>query len=167
MPDLIDDETFDGEDLGVDEPISDAEQQEREKTMTIRDKLSRRKQDASGATDPAPAKKKSSGKSRGGLITPLLIFFLLVVGVLLLIQFQRLSDSINAAVLGGGTFDVTPLAEANMSYEYAIDFILDQNLKERMAERGGEGWQVVGSMRNRHAITGEPGYEFIFMRRTR
>ena len=162
MPDLIDDE-----ELGSSEPVNDAEQQEREKTMTIRDKLRGRKQDAAGGTAPAPAKKKSSGKSKGGLITPLLIFMLLVVGVLLLIQLQRLSDGINAAVLGGAAFEETPGIEANPSYEYAIDFILDQNLKDRMAERGVAGWQVVGSMRNRHAVTGEPGYEFIFMRRTR
>ena len=163
MPDLIDDENFDDVTL---EAANEAEQQEKEKTMTIRDKLSKRKKGETAET-PAPAKKKSSGKSRSGIITPLLVFMLLVVGVLLLIQLQRLSDGITSAMLGGTSFEGVGAIETNPSYEYAIDFILDQNLTERMALRGREGWQVVGSMRNRNSTTGEPGYEFIFMRKVR
>ena len=75
-----------------DETVDDVEQQEKEKTVKIREKL-KRKKEASGTPAqepaPAPAKKKSSGKSKGGYLTPVLIFLLLVVGVLLLLQLHQ------------------------------------------------------------------------------
>ena len=150
------------------ETVDEAEQQEKEKTMNIREKL-KRKKEASGTSEaaPAPAKKKSSsGSSKGGYLTPVLIFLLLIVGVLLLLQIRQFSDRITAAMLNSGSFDGnTSGVEANASYDYAIDFILDPNLTERMAARGREGWQVVGSRRTQDTTTGQYGYEFIFMRR--
>ena len=153
------------------ETVDEAEQQEKEKTMNIREKLSKRKQEASGnpapASAPAPAKKKSSsGSSKGGYLTPVLIFLLLIVGVLLLLQIRQFSDRITAAMLNSVSFDGNSSGvEARASYDYAIDFILDPNLTERMAARGREGWQVVGSRRTQDTTTGQYGYEFIFMRR--
>ena len=174
---LLDDNEIDSdgsEDFGnaldmpsFEETVDEAEQHEKEKTMNIREKLSKRKQEASGnpATASAPAKKKSSsGKS--GYLTPVLIFLLLVVGVLLLLQLHQFSDRITAAITNSGTFDGNSSGvKANASYDYAIDFILDPNLHERMAARGREGWQVVGSRRTQDTTTGQYGYEFIFMRR--
>ena len=151
-----------------DEPADDTEQQEKEKTVKIREKLSKRKQEASGnsASASAPAKKKSSGLIKGGYLTHVLIFLLLVVGVLLLLQLHQFSDRITAAITNSGAFDGNIQgADANASYDYAIDFILDPNLTERMAARGREGWQVVGSRRTQDTTTGQYGYEFIFMRR--
>ncbi len=150
-----------------DETVDDAEQQEKEKTVNIREKLKRKKEASSSPeAAPAPAKKKSSGKSKSGHLTSVLIFLLLVVGVLLLLQLHQFSDRITAAMMNSGTFDGnTQGSEANVSYDYAIDFILDPNLTERMAARGREGWQVVGSRRTQDTTTGQYGYEFIFMRR--
>ena len=150
-----------------DEPVDEAEQQEKEKTMKIREKL-KLKKEASGTPEAAqaPAKKKSTAKSKGGYLTPVLIFLLLVVGVLLLLQLHQFSDRITAAMMNSGTFDGNVQgSDANASYDYAIDFILDPNLTERMAARGREGWQVVGSRRTQDTTTGQYGYEFIFMRR--
>lgn len=150
-----------------DETVDEAENQEKEKTVKIREKL-KRKKEASGTpeAESAPAKKKFSAKGKGGYLTPVLIFLLLVVGVLLLLQLHQFSDRITAAMMNSGTFDGNAQGtEANASYDYAIDFILDPNLTERMAARGREGWQVVGSRRTQDTTTGQYGYEFIFMRR--
>lgn len=178
---LLDDSEFESdvsdgsEDFGTaldmpsfEETVDEAEQHEKEKTMNIREKLSKRKQEASGnsASASAPAKKKSSGLIKGGYLTHVLIFLLVVVGVLLLLQLHQFSERITAAITNSGTFDGNVQgADANASYDYAIDFILDPNLTERMAARGREGWQVVGSRRTQDTTTGQYGYEFIFMRR--
>jgi hypothetical protein len=158
MPDQIDLDDVSDIDVG---DLDIEEQQEKEKTMTIRDKLSKRKQ--GGA--PAPAKSSSSGKSRRGFMTPLLLLLLVIVGVLLLWQIKQLSDTITFAMSGEGGFDSSGGTEQSLSYDYAIDFILDPNLTDRMAARGREGWQVVGSRRTQDSTTGQYGYEFIFMRR--
>ena len=152
-----------------DETVDDVEQQEKEKTVKIREKL-KRKKEASGTPAsepaPAPAKKKSSGKSKGGYLTPVLIFLLLVVGVLLLLQLHQFSDRITAAMMNSGAFDGNSSGlEANASYEYTIEFIIDDNLDKRMAARGREGWQIGGSRRTQDTTTGQYGYELIFMRR--
>lgn len=157
---------FDAPSFG--ETADEAEQEEKEKTVKIREKLKRKKEtSAAQEAAPAPAKKKFlSGKSKGGYLTPVLIFLLLVVGVLLLLQIRQFSEKITAAVMNSGSFDGNSSGvEARESYDYAIDFILDPNLTERMAARGREGWQVVGSRRTQDTTTGQYGYEFIFMRR--
>ena len=151
-----DDDDFDMSSFGdavqtpEDDSPSEAEQQEKEKTMNIREKLSKRK----NPSDTAPAKTR-----KGGILT------LLVVGVLVLLQLRQLSDRITAAMMATSSFDGTAGLETNPPYEYAIDFILDPNITERMAARGREGWQVVGSRRTQDSTTGQYGYEFIFMRR--
>ena len=177
MPDqtlLEDTEVNDDFGTALDTPSFDvttdeAELHEKEKTMNIREKL-KRKKEASGTPEAesatAPAKKKSSGSSKGGYLTPVLIFLLLIVGVLLLLQIRQFSEKITAALMNSGSFDGNSQGfEARASYDYAIDFILDPNLPERMAARGREGWQVVGSRRTQDTTTGQYGYEFIFMRR--
>ena len=158
MPDQIDLDDVGDLDIG---DLDIEEQQEKEKTMSIRDKLSKRK--TGGA--PSPAKTSSSGKSRKGFMTPLLLLLLVIVGFLLLWQIKQLSDAITYAMSSTGSFDSPGASEPNSSYDYAIDFILDPNLTERMAARGREGWQVVGSRRTQDSTTGQYGYEFIFMRR--
>ena len=50
------------------------------------------------------------------------------------------------------------------NYEYVIDFLLDQNIAAGMEKRGREGWQIAGSRRTQDSVTGQYGYEFIFMR---
>lgn len=158
MPDdlELDSEDFDIGDIGDIGESSTTEQQETTKTVKIREKLSKRKNGESTSST-----QKSSGK--GGFITPLLILLLVIVGVLLLIQLRQLSESINAAMLGGGA-DVAA-SDSSASYEYAIDFVLDDNISDRMAARGRDGWQVVGSRRTADSTSGLYGYEFIFMRR--
>lgn len=98
-------------------------------------------------------------------MTPLLLLLLVIVGGLLLWQIMQLSDKITLAMSGTDPFGNPGVSEANSSYDYAIDFILDPNLTDRMAARGREGWQVVGSRRTQDSTTGQFGYEFIFMRR--
>ena len=162
MPDQFD--LDDVGELDIGDSIEDiGEQQEKEKTMTIRDKLSKRKQ---GGTS-SPAKTSSSGKRRAGsgFLTPLLLLLLVVVGGMLLWQIMQLSDKITMAMSGTDGFGSIESGEASFSYDYAIDFILDPNLTERMAARGREGWQVVGSRRTQDTTTGQFGYEFIFMRK--
>ena len=133
--------------------IADAgEQKERQKTMGIRDKLK--------------AKKDGASSGRTGLFTNILLTLLLIVGGLLLWQLHSLSDKLTLAAMNSESLGtVSGVDQTPATYDYAIDFILDPNIPERMAARGREGWQVVGSMRNRDSMTGQPGYEFIFMRR--
>ena len=171
MPDqtlLDNDDNFDDGELdlssfgeAVQQPEDDtpdqAELQEKEKTMSIREKLKNKQNNASGT---------ASTKSRkGGIITSVLVLLLLIVGVLVLLQLRQLSDRMTAAMMAANSFDGSAHTESNHPYEYAIDFILDPNITERMAARGREGWQVVGSRRTQDSTSGQYGYEFIFMRR--
>ena len=171
MPDqtlLDNDETYDDGELDLssfgeavqpqeDDTPDQAEQQEKEKTMSIREKL-KNKHDKTSGTTPAKSRK-------GGIITSVLVLMLLVVGVLVLLQLRQLSDRMTAAMMATSSFDGSAPVEANHPYEYAIDFILDPNISDRMAARGREGWQVVGSRRTQDSTSGQYGYEFIFMRR--
>ena len=165
---LDNDENFDDGELDLssfgeavqpteDDTPNEAELQEKEKTMSIREKLKNKQNNASGT---------ASAKSRkGGIITSVLVLLLLVVGVLVLLQLRQLSDRMTAAMMATSSFDGTASVESNPPYEYAIDFILDPNSPDRMAARGREGWQVVGSRRTQDITSGQYGYEFIFMRR--
>lgn len=175
MPDesLLDDSadfvsSFDDDDIDdsvQEETFNEAEKQENEKTGKIRAKLSKRKNE-SQSQDSTPQKKmnKSSGKSKGNIVTPLLIFLLLIVGILVLLQMWQLSSKVTAAMLSMSSLDGTNI-ESNPSYDYAIDFTLDDDLTERMTARGHDGWQVVGSRRAQDTTTGQYGYELIYMRR--
>ena len=171
MPDqtlLDNDDNFDDGELDLssfgeavqpqeDDNPDQAEQQEKEKTMSIREKLKNKQNNASGT---------ASAKSRkGGIITSVLVLLLLIVGVLVLLQLRELSDRLSTAMMSASSFDGTAPAESNPPREYAIDFILDPNIPDRMAARGREGWQVVGSRRTQDSTSGQYGYEFIFMRR--
>ena len=49
-------------------------------------------------------------------------------------------------------------------YEYAIEFLVDNNIVSGIAARGANGWQIVGSRRSQDTVSGQYGYEFIFMR---
>ena len=81
-------------------------------------------------------------------------------------QIMSLSDKLTSLAMNSPSYDSSVSGvETNPSYAYAIDFILDPNLADRMAQRGREGWQVVGSRRTQDSTTGQYGYEFIFMRR--
>ncbi len=128
----------------------------KEKTMAIRDKLNGRKNESA-----APVR-----SSRGGLLTPLLLIILAVVMVLCLLQLKGIMDALSSVNFGNANATFEPiLPEANASYDYAIDFVLDPDITSTMARRGREGWQVVGSRRTQDTTTGQYGYEFIFMRK--
>ena len=87
---------------------------------------------------------------------------------MILWQLKQVNDKLtmNMMNMSGGSFESVSGVETNPSYEYSVDFIFDTNLTERMAQRGHESWQVVGSRRTQDSITGQLGYEFIFMRKT-
>lgn len=140
---------------------SETEEDYKEKTMGIREKLAAKK---NGANNSSSGTKKTS---RGGWLLPLLLTLLLGAVVLTLLQIRTLNDRLTAAMMNMGTLDAPQMPENPPSYDYAIDFILDPNINERMALRGREGWQVVGSRRTQDSTTGQYGYEFIFMRRSR
>ncbi|MBQ3458712.1 MAG: hypothetical protein IJG30_07115, partial [Synergistaceae bacterium] len=99
---------------------------------------------------------------------PLILTLLLIVGALILWQLTQVSNKLTSLALNSqGGFESVSITEApNPSYDYAIDFILDPNLSERMSQRGRDGWQIVGSRRTQDSTTGQYGYELIFMRRT-
>ena len=137
------------------------ENDHKEKTMDIREKLAKRKK---GNSDTSSSS-SSSGKL-AGILTPLLLGAVAVIGGLMLWQIMTLSDKVTSLAMNSPDFEPSARVEANPSYDYAIDFILDPNLTDRMAQRGREGWQVVGSRRTQDSTTGQYGYEFIFMRRT-
>ena len=147
------------------------EETHKEKTMGLREKLAAKKNGTSPKDSSAPAKKSSSSSSGGGILMPLLLFLLLAVGALTLWQLYSLPDrlasviAMNSGVSGGGVFDSISGTESTPSYDYAIDFILDPNIVERMSQRGKDGWQVVGSRRTQDSTTGQYGYEIIFMKR--
>ncbi len=145
--------------------LDNDESEEREKVMGIREKLASRK---GGAKDDSPATTKKSGKSSSGILLPLLLVILAVIGGFISWQLIQLNDRMTAGMMNYGAtgFDSFATYDANPSYDYAVDFIFDTNLTERMAQRGHEGWQVVGSRRTQDSVTGQLGYEFIFMRRT-
>ncbi len=141
--------------------IHSAEDAHKEKTMSIREKLATRK----NSNPDAPSGKKKSGG--GGILLPSLLVILTIIGALILWQLMQVSDKITSLAMNSSGFEsVSGVEAANPSYDYAIDFILDPNLTDRMSQRGREGWQVVGSRRTQDSTTGQYGYEFIFMRRT-
>ena len=147
----------------------ETEDDHKEKTMGIREKLALRK---NANSDEKSAKKKSSSSSSsssgGGFFMPLILTLLLIVGALILWQLTQVSNKLTSLALNSqGGFESVSITEApNPSYDYAIDFILDPNLSERMSQRGRDGWQIVGSRRTQDSTTGQYGYELIFMRRT-
>lgn len=100
--------------------------------------------------------------SSGGVLTTLLLIALLCVGGFIAWQLIQLNTR-----LGGGGMPTLGFQSSGdgQSFEYAVDFIFDSNLSGRMAQRGKDGWQVVGSRRTQDSITGQLGYEFIFMRK--
>ena len=132
------------------------EQKETEKTMTIRGKLKAKKDGEASS---------GGGRSGGGLLVPILLALVLLVGALSLFKLYDIADKLTLAGMNTDTSITVSSPEAVQSYEYAIDFIIDNNITERMAARGREGWQVVGSRRTQDTTTNQYGYEFIFMRR--
>ncbi len=142
----------------------ETEEDHKEKTMGIREKLALRK---NANSEEKSAKKKSSSSGGGGFLMPFVMILLLIVGSLILWQLTQMSNKLTSFAMNSAGFESGPVNDApNPSYDYAIDFILDPNLTERMSQRGRAGWQVVGSRRTQDSTTGQYGYEFIFMRRT-
>ena len=139
--------------------IHNPEDDHKEKTMNIREKLASRKNGNSDGAAPA-AKSKS-----GGLLLTVLTALLAVIGGLILWQLMQVSDKLTSLAMNSPGYESVSGSETP-SYDYAIDFILDPNISDRMSQRGRAGWQVVGSRRTQDSTTGQYGYEFIFMRRT-
>lgn len=149
--------------------INPDEEKDKEKIMGIREKIAGRKNRMAKETTGDNKKKKLLPSFSGGIFMPLLLILLLAVGGFIAWQLMQLNDKLTSGLMnlgmGAGNFGAMPV-ETNPSYEYAIDFIFDTSIAGRMAQRGKEGWQVVGSRRTQDSITGQLGYEFIFMRKT-
>ena len=145
--------------------VNRGEELEKEKVMGIREKIAAKK---SGAAKEKDSNKIKSSSGMGGALSTVLMILLLAVGGLILWQLMQLNDTLTANLmnLSGGSFTPLTQNESKPSYEYSVDFILDNNWNERMTQRGREGWQVVGSRRTQDSVTGALGYEIIFMRRT-
>ena len=146
--------------------VDPGEEEDKEKIMGIREKIAGRKGNMAKDSSDGTKKKKLSPSMSGGLLMPLLLMLLLAVGGFIAWQLMQLNDrlAMNAG-MSGAAYE-SGSVETNPSYEYAIDFIFDTNLSGRMSQRGRDGWQVVGSRRTQDSITGQLGYEFIFMRKT-
>ena len=108
-------------------------------------------------------KSGGSGKSLS-FLTPLLLVALLIIGCFTAWQLMQLNSRLNGSLPADSGLN-SMSGDSGSTYEYAVDFIFDTNLSGRMAQRGKEGWQVVGSRRTQDSITGQLGYEFIFMRK--
>ena len=144
------------------------EEQEKEKVMGLREKVAMKTKKGNGSDLKKIKEKGKRSSSSGGIFTPLLLIALLGVCGFVAWQLMQLNNRLSGGGAGmdfGAGFSSAP-GDAN-SYEYAVDFIFDSNLSGRMAQRGKEGWQVVGSRRTQDSITGQLGYEFIFMRKTK
>ena len=137
------------------------EEQEKEKVMGLREKVTKRIKVGKSKNDGG----ENSGSNRSGILMPLLLIALLGVGGFIAWQLMQLNKNLSGNMPGVNAESNSVTAESNPSYEYAVDFIFDSNLSGRMAQRGQEGWQVVGSRRTQDSITGQLGYEFIFMRK--
>ena len=146
--------------------VDPGEEEDKEKIMGIREKIAGRKGNMAKDSSDGTKKKKLSPSMSGGLLMPLLLMLLLAVGGFIAWQLMQLNDRLAmGSGMSGVAYD-SGSVETNPSYEYAIDFIFDTNLSGRMSQRGRDGWQVVGSRRTQDSITGQLGYEFIFMRKT-
>ena len=118
-------------------------------------------------------KEKVASKVKGGggkkfsfnfNLTTLLLVALLIIGGFTAWQLMQLNERLNGSLPANSGNSAMP-GGLSSGYEYAVDFIFDSNLSGRMAQRGRDGWQVVGSRRTQDSITGQLGYEFIFMRK--
>ena len=143
-----------------------AEDAQKEKTMNLKGKLFSRKQaaESSDGAEATPSKRRG-----GGFLSTLLMLLLLVVAGIIWWELHQLTSALGVGGLpflnggGAGKADTAGVSEEK-SYDYAIDFLLDQNIVAGMQRRGQDGWQVVGSRRTQDGKTGQYGYEFIFMR---
>jgi len=137
--------------------------------MGLREKVANKiKSKSSGGGNDAPMKVKSKKTSSGGgLFTTLLLIALLGVGGFIAWQLMQLNTRLSGGMPDMSAGFLPTSGSSNSSYEYAVDFIFDSNLSGRMAQRGKDGWQVVGSRRTQDSITGQLGYEFIFMRKAK
>ena len=134
------------------------EEEEKSKVKDLRGRLAERSSSIAETDDDNEEDSKSSGR----IVTPLLLTAMLGLGGFIAWQTMQFSDKLTGGLPNAAStqFDFNP------SYEYAVDFIFDSNLSGRMAQRGKEGWKVAGSRRTQDSITGQLGYEFIFLRET-
>ena len=138
--------------------------------MGLREKVTTRIAKGGSGDDknaPIKVKSKKTSSSGGGIFTVLLLIALLGVGGFIAWQLMQLNTRLSGGMPDMSAGFLSASGSGNSSYEYAVDFIFDSNLSGRMAQRGKEGWQVVGSRRTQDSITGQLGYEFIFMRKAK
>ncbi|MCR4819311.1 MAG: hypothetical protein K5841_10180, partial [Fretibacterium sp.] len=142
--------------------------EEEDTGMGLKEKLFSRKKaevDPEQAAEQKPAPKQKSG---GSLLLSLLLILLIATTIMNWWELHQLKSAFSKAV--DENFSQAKNAsqetkeEKKYEYEYAIDFLLDQNIAAGMARRGREGWQIAGSRRTQDSATGQYGYEFIFMR---
>ena len=140
-----------------------AEDAQKEKTMTLKEKLFSRKKAAAeqseGAGEGAPARRG------GGFFLTFLTLLLLVAAGMIWWELHKLTDALGTGGLSmlSGKSANTAVQEPKV-YDYAIDFLIDKDIADGMKRRGQDGWEVVGSRRTQDGKTNQYGYEFIFMR---
>ena len=110
---------------------------------------------------PAPAQPQTEPKDSQPskwvhIASQVLLGTLLLLGIGALFILHSLTGRIRSGY--------SPSAPA--SYTYAVDRVNDADISARMRLRGIEGWKLVGSQRTQDPLTGNFGYEFIFVRRT-
>ena len=141
----------------------DSEGAEVEKVSDLRSRLKSREKEKNDFVPSDESKISDDSSNSGGTWTPLLWAAMLVISGFSAWQFAELRNNLTGNV---SNFDNAQI-NSNPSYEYAVDFVFDTNLDGRMAQRGKDGWKIVGSRRTQDNITGKLGYEFIFTRESK
>ena len=94
------------------------------------------------------------------IISQVLLALLLGLGIVALLTLHSLSGKLAGSI--NPALTVSPYG----SYDYAIDRVDDAGIAASMKLRGIEGWKIVGSRRIQDEVSGNFGYELIFMRTT-
>ncbi|MBQ3627244.1 MAG: hypothetical protein II948_10940, partial [Synergistaceae bacterium] len=172
---------FEDESLNNNNSDRSGEDAQREKDMGLRERMLNRK---NGGADAAANNGSNNAKGSGwiGRALMTLLLLLLVIGAgmcwwelrnlnLNLSKLAGLDNNANSGVSSETALRIQNLLSNIESqnkeikpYEYAIEFLVDNNIVSGIAARGANGWQIVGSRRSQDTASGQYGYEFIFMR---
>jgi len=143
------------------------EEEEKNKVKDLRGRLAERGNSSIEINDDEEDENDNdneNSKSSGRIVTPLLLTALLGLGGFIAWQTMQFTNNLAGGLPNVSSSSASMPGSLNPSYEYAVDFIFDSNLSGRMAQRGKDGWKVAGSRRTQDSITGQLGYEFIFLR---
>ncbi len=143
------------------------EEEEKNKVKDLRGRLAERGNSSIEINDDDEDENDNdneNSKSSGRIVTPLLLTALLGLGGFIAWQTMQFTNNLAGGLPNVSSSSASMPGSLNPSYEYAVDFIFDSNLSGRMAQRGKDGWKVASSRRTQDSITGQLGYEFIFLR---